>query len=96
MGAFSTLLHDAAPSDPQVHASDLAEYFQSNQKLLMDVVKQTADGDFWRGIVKDVLHRTAEKLRCPYRAVKAIVDLDIPSSRYERYIHQGAARPSQH
>ena len=40
------------------------------------------DGRFYKEEVSEVLAEAKRVLSCPHRAVKTVIDLDIPFSRY--------------
>ena len=54
-------------------------YFNNNNCFIRTV----DDGRFFRKEVKDIMGQMKEQLQCPFRGVKAVVDLGIPISRYE-------------
>lgn len=64
---------------------DLCKFFQRRQNLLARVVKYTDNGKFRLGVTKSIFKETKKVLSCPFRAIRAIVDLNIPLVRYYYY-----------
>lgn len=72
-----------ASAAPQQLKEDLTTFFTQNQPLMVEVLQAVDEGNLYKMVVKSVLDKTALALRCPFRAVKAIVDMELPCSRYE-------------
>lgn len=68
-----------------IHAAKdlLTDFFDDHQTLLVEILKSVDGGKLYKSLVKDILSKVAAELQCPFRAVRAVVDLDLPQSKYE-------------
>jgi hypothetical protein len=62
---------------------ELCYFFSNNQQILHRVLVRTANGRLFKQIVTDVLRELSNFLQDPIRAVNAVLELNIPMSRYQ-------------
>ena len=89
MGADATYLHRLLKEQQDKIANEefilgLILFFTHNQDSLKVVVLRT--GSFHKGLVKIWMQELGDKLSCPYRTLRLIMNLGITWTRWREFI----------
>jgi hypothetical protein len=63
----------------------LQKFFTKHPELLHTLIINTDKGNLLHTIVKDTLDELSSKLKDPVRAAKAVIELGLPTSKYEKF-----------
>ena len=71
---------------PELFVLQCAKFFKKKQDLFYKVLTKVDDGKFMERVVRELFQEQQKLNVDPTRAVKAVLDFEIPISRYRRFV----------